>query len=137
MIREILEDFDLPINVTDADFDEIGQSYTVFDVLVDSENEIVGSIGLYPINNTVCELRKMYLKKEYRNGVWGWRMLQRAIRKAKDLGYERIVLEVNAKFKAAERLYRAAGFRSFPAEAYPHQQLKFGSDSRLYLDLTL
>jgi len=33
----------------------------VFEVVVDAENQIVGTVGLYPLDTRNCELRKMYL----------------------------------------------------------------------------
>lgn len=131
MVSYALADYNLTIDVTDPDWHEIGRDYLVFDVLTNEDNEIVGTMGLYPLNKYVCELRKMYLRKDYRNGIWGWRMIKRVIKKATECGCRRIVLEMNAAFTTAERLYRAAGFRTYT----PVGRLKVGSDCALYLDL--
>ena len=141
-IADVLSEYHLQLEVTDDDWHEIGRpndegggGYVLFDVLVNDQQEIVGTVGLYRLNGVVWELRKMYLRRDYRGGLWGWRLLQRALTCARTSGggaCQRIVLELNGAFETAKRLYRAAGFRPY----HPPAGLKFGSDRAYVLDLT-
>src|SRR5512134_2735755 len=82
---------------TDADLRDIEAAYQgrggCFDVLVTDEGQIVGTIGLYRISKTECELRKMYLDKSVRGQGQGRRLLDHALAKAKELGFTRVILE--------------------------------------------
>lgn len=70
----------------------------------------VGTFGLYKVDNSICELRKMYLMKEYRGQGLGQMMLENAIEMAKLLGYQKIVLETISPLKEAISLYMKYGF---------------------------
>jgi putative acetyltransferase len=82
-----------------------------FGVLIEKDtNEIVGTIGLIPIDNTTCELQKMYLAKKVRGKGFGKLMMDTAIHMAKELHYKRIVLETVSQLKDAIALYKKYGF---------------------------
>src|SRR5437667_6989710 len=52
-------------DLTDLDFHYYNRG-GLFDVMEDSQGQIIGSVALYPIDTHCVELRKMYLKKEVR-----------------------------------------------------------------------
>jgi putative acetyltransferase len=99
---------------TDSDLDDIEQNYVarggVFDVLETSDGEIVGSVGLYPMDAETVELRKMYLSPATRGRGLGQKLLREMIEKAKDLGYLRIYLETASILDQAVHIYEKAGF---------------------------
>lgn len=99
---------------TDADLCDIEQSYFAqggtFRVLEAGNGSIVGCYGLYPLGAGTCELRKMYLHRDYRGQGHGKRMLEEAIEKAGQVGFRRITLETASVLKAAIRLYESYGF---------------------------
>lgn len=106
----------------DKDLNDIEKNYFnnggFFGALVNSSsNEIIGTFGLYRINNQVCELRKMYLLKEFRGRGLGKFMLTNAIGIAKEKNYEKIILETITPLKEAISLYKKYGFSEIkPAE---------------------
>jgi putative acetyltransferase len=106
---------------TDADLDDIEGNYLrrggCFDLIATDEGEIVGTVGLYPIDSTTCELRKMYLHRSQRGKGLGKRLLDRAISRAVELGFERITLETASVLKEAISLYTSYGFEPYKA---PH-----------------
>ena len=55
-------------DLIDADLNDIEQAYFsrggTFSILETSEGEIIGSCGLYRVNERSCELRKMYLRPD-------------------------------------------------------------------------
>ncbi len=99
---------------TDADIEDIESSYFsrggTFLVLEAGDGSIVGAYGLYPLEEHVCELRKMYLHKAFRGKGLGRLLLDDALSKAKQLGFRKIVLETASVLKEAIALYRSYGF---------------------------
>jgi putative acetyltransferase len=120
---------------TDADLKDIEQSYLrrggVFYVLEEKDGSIVGSYGLYPMQPGVCELRKMYLHRDYRGKGHGRHMLEDALAKARQLGLRRITLETASVLKEAIRLYESYGFKP-----YRPDHLSCRCDQAYALDLT-
>lgn len=83
-----------------------------FGVLIETDKpEIVGTFGLISIDNSTCELQKMYLIKRLRGQGFGKLMMDAAIDQAKRLNYKRIVLETVSQLKDAIVLYKKYGFK--------------------------
>ena len=101
----------------DADMRDIEASYLgrggSFTVLIDTAGEILGSVGLYPVNQRTCELRKMYLAPGARGRGLGKRLLEHALAEAKRLGFSRIELETSSVLKEAIGLYLRYGFQPY------------------------
>jgi putative acetyltransferase len=120
---------------TDADLKDIEQSYLerggVFYVLEIEDGSIVGSYGLYPMQPGVCELRKMYLHRDYRGRGYGRQMLEDALVQARQLGFARITLETASVLQKAIRLYESYGFKPYQPEHLSHR-----CDQAYMLDLT-
>jgi putative acetyltransferase len=99
---------------TDADLQDIEANYLqrggLFEVIEDGRN-LVGSVGLYPVTKTTCELRKMYFIPGARGLGLGKYVLERVIARARALGFKQIVLETSSKLIAANRLYNKFGFK--------------------------
>jgi len=105
---------------TDADLNDIEQSYLVrggvFCVLEEQDGSIVGSYGLHPMGPGVCELRKMYLHRDYRGQGLGRRLLEDALSRARQAGFRRITLETASVLTEAIRLYERYGFKPIVAD---------------------
>jgi putative acetyltransferase len=99
---------------TDADIKDIESSYFgrggTFFVLEAEDGSIVGAYGLYPIDEQTCELRKMYLHKAYRGKGLGRLLLEDALSKARQLDFNKMILETASVLKEAISLYRSYGF---------------------------
>ena len=119
LVFGILEEYGLCADpgCTDADLSDIEGFYAgregFFDVLVTEEGEIVGSVGLCPAGEGACELRKMYLTPAARGQGHGRRLLEHALRRARELNYRRVVLETASVLKTAIKLYERYGFRRY------------------------
>jgi putative acetyltransferase len=105
---------------TDADLDDIEQSYParggVFRVLEERDGTIVGCYGLYPTEPGTCELRKMYLRRDYRGKGLGRHLLEDALAHARQSGFRTIILETASVLKEAIGLYERYGFKPFQAD---------------------
>ena len=99
---------------TDADIKDIEHTYFsrggTFFVLEAEDSSIIGAYGLYPVEEHTCELRKMYLHKAHRGKGLGKLLMEDALSKAKQLGFERMVLETASVLKEAIDLYKSYGF---------------------------
>ncbi len=119
---------------TDADLQNIELSYIarggLFDVLVDEAGQVVGSVGLFALSRTICELRKMYLAAPARGLGSGRRLLDHALNRARELGFARVVLETAAVLRDAVALYERNGFHRYAPE---HMAAR--CDAAYFLDL--
>ena len=136
LVYGVLAEYDLlpdPCN-TDSDLSDIQGRYVGrggrFDVLIDDHHTIVGSVGLYRINATTCEIRKMYLAAHARGKGWGHKLLNHALSHAKELGCSRIELETASVLKEAIALYERCGFRRFQSD-----HLSSRCDTAYYLEI--
>lgn len=104
---------------TDADLKEIEESYFktggLFEVIEDNSGNLVGTVGLYPLDGETCELRKMYFAPELRGRGLGRYVLERTVNNARRLGFKRIRLETASVLEKAIKLYTRFGFKPFDA----------------------
>ena len=102
---------------TDADIKDIESSYFdrggTFLVLEAEDGSIIGAYGLYPMDEQTCELRKMYLDKAHREKGLGKFLLEDALSRARQLGFERMILETASVLKEAIGLYKSYGFAEY------------------------
>jgi putative acetyltransferase len=116
IVSETLAEFGFPVESsgTDADLTDVPLSYQriggVFRVVVDDSGQTVGCGGLYPVDASTIELRKMYFRASIRGRGFGRRLLNDLIAEAQRLGYARIELETASNLTAAIALYERAGF---------------------------
>lgn len=98
---------------TDTDMADVGASYLArggrFRVLVDGDR-IIGMYGLYRVDDATVELRKMYLEPAMKGRGHGRRLMEEALRLAREAGYRRMVLETNRRLVEAIGMYRKFGF---------------------------
>jgi putative acetyltransferase len=127
-VREIvfgvLEEFGLaPDHAgTDVDLSDVELHYQArgggFWVVEDGRGRIVGTCGLWldPDEHARCELRKMYLRPEWRGRGLGRQLLETALDHARRTGRTRVELETNRAMTAAIALYESRGFRVIEGE---------------------
>jgi len=99
----------------DSDLNNVEKSYFsrngYFGVAVNiNSNEVVGTFGLYVVNDEVCELRKMYLQSECRGKGLGKFILDKTIEMARIKAFRKIFLETISPLKVAIVMYKNAGF---------------------------
>lgn len=82
--------------------------------VVELEGKIIGGAGIQPLENSnenICELQKMYFLKEARGKGIGTKLIQRCIKEAHKLGFEKCYLETLPEMHAAQHLYQKTGFK--------------------------
>lgn len=119
---------------TDADLSDIEASYLktggAFEVIEDASGNLLGTVGIYPLDAETCELRKMYFAPELRGRGLGLHVLERAVREARRLGFKKMTLETASVLDRAVRLYTRFGFKPFEAA---HKSAR--CDSTYFLEL--
>jgi putative acetyltransferase len=118
---------------TDRDIADIEAHYTrrggVFELLEDKQGNLLGTVGLYPMNEETVELRKMYFAPALRGRGFGKRTLTRMIARARSLGFTKIYLETATVLREAVALYEKFGFVPTDEKHTPR------CDAAYYLDL--
>jgi putative acetyltransferase len=138
LVFSVLSEFGLPSDpdVKDSDLNDIEGNYIrpggIFEVLEDRQGNLIGTVGLYPLDDNTCELRKMYFVPQIRGLGLGRRILERMITKARQLGFTRMQLETVRVLEAAVHLYISAGFVPIKTD-----HVSARCDQAYGLDLTL
>ena len=77
--------------------------------LFDGE-DMIGTAALKKLDSGRCELKALYLLEKYHKKGLGRRLLNTAIQKAQQDGYEEMYLDTLSSSKKAIRLYEKTGF---------------------------
>jgi GNAT superfamily N-acetyltransferase len=78
--------------------------------LVKVDGKLAGMGGLRYVRDGVCEIKRVYIRPEFRGMKMGDAMLSHLLADARDFGYARVCLDTGPFMKSAHRLYEAGGF---------------------------
>ena len=82
----------------------------------------IGGMGaLRKLKNEVGEIKRMYIKPEYRKKGYGKAMLKQLLKKGKEFGFSTVRLDTGKFMEAAQYVYRSAGFQE--REKYPETEV--------------
>ena len=114
------------------DLNDIGASYNDATFLVAwLDGRIIGSGALIPKSDQVAEIVRMSVAPELRRRGIGEKILARLCQEAKELGFQRIILETTSTWSDVIEFYKRFGFR-----VTHHQEGPFGGEVHFALDLT-
>lgn len=101
-------------------------------LLANDGTRYAGCVALRRFDDTAGEMKRLYVRQAHRKSGVGRILVETMIRKARELGYKRIVLDTLPDMSAALSLYRSLGFQE--TEPYYENPLK---DARRYMRLDL
>lgn len=89
--------------------------------LAEFEGKIAGCAGLRKIGEGVGEVKRMYVRPEYRRRGIGQALLLAIINEACQIGYSKLRLDAAPFAKEAHALYYSVGFQN--TEPYPESEI--------------
>lgn len=73
-----------------------------------------GCIALRKLDEASCEMKRLYVRPEFRGHQIGSLLIQRLIDDAREIGYRQMLLDTLPFLQSAIRLYRQFGFYGIP-----------------------
>ena len=100
--------------------------------LAEFEGELAGCVALHKLENEICEMKRLYLRPQFRGKGLGRALATRIIAEARDIGYSRLRLDtVESAMQDAVAMYLKLGFRKI--DPYCENPMP----SALYMELML
>jgi ribosomal protein S18 acetylase RimI-like enzyme len=85
-------------------------------LIAKENNEVIGCVGIKKLENSICEMKRLFVNDSYRGNGAGRKLVELIIREAKQKGYEKMRLDTLNTMEDALNIYRKCGF--YEIEAY-------------------
>ena len=79
--------------------------------LAEADGKPAGCVALRKLDDRRCELKRLYVRPEFRGQRLGEQLVRRVICDARQIGYECMLLDTLPCLRSAVALYRALGFQ--------------------------
>jgi ribosomal protein S18 acetylase RimI-like enzyme len=116
LIREYAQslEFDLGFQDFDKEMENFpgqyafprGRLYIALDV-----NQLIGCVALRDLGQGICEMKRLYVKPNFRGQKVGKLLAEVVIKAARNMGYDYMRLDTIPSMKHANMLYKALGFK--------------------------
>lgn len=103
-----------------------GRLYLVF-----YENQVAGCIALRKIDDEKCEMKRLYVRPEFRNKGIARMLTEKIVSDAKEIGYSSMLLDTLPFLQTALKMYKQMGF--YEIECYNNSPM----DNSIYFKLDL
>jgi len=126
--------FDLCFQNFNAEMDGFPKQYsppTGCLFLALSETQPIGCVGLRYFKKGICEMKRLYVRPDFRGRKAGRLLAEAIIKAGKVIGYEIMRLDTLPSMESANVLYKSLGFRQI--EPYRHNPIK----GAIYMELSL
>lgn len=95
------------------------------------KNEAAGCVALRQIAKTICEMKRLFVRPQFRRQGIGRSLVEAVIERAKKVGYKQMRLDTTPTMDAAKNLYESLGFEEI--KAYRYNPLK----DAVFMELSL
>ncbi len=79
-------------------------------ILAYDDGKLAGCVALRRIDDSVCEMKRLYLRPEFRGKGIGRKLADEIVEAAREIGYTKMRLDTVPSMKTAISLYRSLGF---------------------------
>jgi len=84
--------------------------------LAEYEGQLAGCVALHKLDDAICEMKRLYLRSQFRGKGLGRLLADRILGEARQIGYRRMRLDtIEPVMKDAVAMYRKIGFREIAA----------------------
>lgn len=95
------------------------------------DHELAGCIGLRKLDEENCEMKRLYVRKQFRGRHIGGILTQKIIEDAREIGYSHMLLDTLPFLKSAVQMYKRFGF--YEIDSYNNSPMK----TLIYMKLDL
>jgi len=101
-------------------------------LLATCEGQSAGCVALHKLDHEICEMKRLYIRPEFRGKGLGKILAKRIIGEAHQIGYKQLRLDtVEPLMRTAVKMYRTLGFR----EIAPYRPNPI--EGALYMEISL
>lgn len=86
------------------------------------DNEIVGTFAMIKVDEYTYEIAKMAVSEKYQNLGIGKKLMEFAIKKARDINVSRLILYSNTDLEIAVSMYSKCGFQTIPKTDFHNER---------------
>ena len=83
-------------------------------LLAMEEGKPIGCIAFKRVDDSTCELKRFYIRSEFRGRRIGHELVSRLIHEARSSGYTQIILDSHISMTSAHHIYHTFGFETVP-----------------------
>ena len=94
--------------------------------LAEYDNRLAGCVALKKIAPDICEMKRLYIKPEFRGKKLGRQLAEMIVEEGRKIGYKKMRLDTLQRLGTALKLYRSMGFiETEPYVHNPHEDVVF------------
>ncbi|NPV91699.1 MAG: GNAT family N-acetyltransferase [Firmicutes bacterium] len=126
-VRELIREYTFSLGV-DLHFQGLAQElaglpgeYSEPDgglLAVDMNGRLIGCVALRKLEPRICEMKRMYVKPEFRGRGIGRMLAEAVVQNAREIGYEKMRLDTLSRLEDAISLYTSMGFQEIEPYIY-------------------